>query len=189
MVNTNKNRPLATLSRQVAFPVLFTLLLISNPNAGVIASESMDGSGDTSEKEHTWHANHAAVFVGGMSPIHESKETSLALGINYERRITQAFGVEALADFTIGSHERTALFAAGVTYRPFSDTGLKLMTGPGFELEDHDGHGENVNFIYGVGAAWEFHLGQVSLAPTVYADFLGETKTNITFGIGLGTGF
>lgn len=99
------------------------------------------------------------------------------------------FGVEVLADFTVGSHERTALFAAGLTLRPFSEAGLKLMTGPGMEIEHHDGHQEKVDFVYGVGAAWEFDLGAVSVAPTVYADFLGKSRTNITFGIGIGRGF
>ena len=67
--------------------------------------------------------------------------------------------------------------------------GLKLMTGPGFEIAEHDGDTIEVNFVYGVGVAWEFHLGKVSIAPAVRADFLGESNANITFGISVGTGF
>ena len=63
------------------------------------------------------------------------------------------------------------------------------MTGPGFEIEEHDGHATKINFVYGVGAAWEFHLGKVSIAPIVRADFLGEANANITFGISIGAGF
>ncbi len=167
--------------------VILLLFLISISNS--MASESVTEGHESAAAEHEWHKNHAAVFIGGMAPVSNSKETSFALGLSYERRLNETFGLEVLADFTIGSHERTALFATGVTYRPFNDLGLKLMTGPGFEIEDEDGHSTQVNFIYGVGAAWEFHFGDVSVAPTVYADFLGATKTNITFGISIGTGF
>ena len=124
-----------------------------------------------------------------MAPLNHGHETSLALVLSYERRLTKMFGLEVLADFTIGSHERTALFATGLTYRPFTERGLKLMTEPGFELEQHDGHATKVNFVYGVGAAWELHIGEVSVAPMVYFDFFGESKTNLTFDIGIGTGF
>ena len=146
-------------------------------------------NGEITQTEHEWHKNHTAFFVGGMSPVTESKETSLALGIAYERRFTQVFGLETLADLTFGTHERTALFAAGITYRPFG--GLKLMTGPGFEIEEpNDGsHPAHVNFVYGVGTSWEFHFGPLSLAPTIYVDFLGDTKTNVTFGVGIGHGY
>lgn len=168
---------------------LLLLSLFAAPPSLCIASESAQESHSASETEHEIEKNHVAAFIGGMAPVNNSNETSLALGLSYERRLNETFGLEVLMDFTIGSHERTALFATGLTYRPFSGYGLKLMTGPGFEIEQHDGHASKVNFIYGVGAAWEFHLGQVSIAPTVYADFLGESKTNITFGIGIGTGF
>ena len=154
-----------------------------------IASETVSEEHVSHSVEHEWDKNHVAAFVGGMAPLNNGHETSLALGLSYERRLTEMFGLEVLADFTIGSHERTALFATGLTYRPFTELGLKLMTGPGFELEQHEGHATKVNFVYGVGAAWEFHLGEVSVAPTVYFDFLGESKTNLTFGIGIGTGF
>ncbi|GEM_PF-2480999 len=172
---------------ELAVFIIVFLMLFVTPISNCIAFESSDQNGP--ELEHQWHKNHAAIFVGGMAPVSKSNETSLALGVAYERRITEMFGLEALADFTIGSHERTALFAAGVTFRPFSGAGLKLMTGPGFEIEDRDNHAAEVNFVYGVGAAWEFHTGPVTLAPAVYADFLGESKTNITFGVGIGTGF
>ena len=63
------------------------------------------------------------------------------------------------------------------------------MTGPGFEIAEHNSDATEVNFVYGVGLAWEFHLGNVSIAPTVRADFFGESNANITFGIAIGTGF
>ena len=168
---------------------MLILSLLAVPASFCGASEPTTESRHNDAVEHEWQKNHVAAFIGGMAPLNNSTETSLALGLSYERRLTEYFGLEVLADFTIGAHERTALFASGLTYRPFTELGLKLMTGPGFELEQHDGHATKVNFVYGVGAAWEFHIGKVSVAPTVYFDFLGESKTNLTFGLGIGTGF
>ena len=165
------------------------VLMFSNLTSVSIASETTNESRSDSETEHEIKHNHVAVFVGGMSPVGESNETFFALGLSYERRLNESFGIEVLTDFTIGSGGRAALFLAGVTYRPFKEYGLKLMTGPGFEIEDHNGHAIEVNFVYGVGVAWEFHLGKVSVAPTVRADFLGESNANITFGISIGAGF
>ena len=165
------------------------VLMFSNPTSVCIASEFTNESHSDIEAEHEMEHNHVAVFVGGMSPVGNSKVTSLALGLNYERRLNETFGLEVLADFTVGSHERAALFMTGVTYRPFREYGLRLMTGPGFEIAEHDGHPLKVSFVYGVGAAWEFHLGKVSIVPAMHADFMGDSKTNITFGISIGTGF
>ena len=169
--------------------VSFVVLIFSSLTSVCIASEFSSESHSEIEAEHEIKHNHVAAFVGGMTPFGNPNDTSFALGLSYERRLNQKFGLEALVDLAIGSHGRAALFMAGVTYRPFREYGLKLMTGPGFELEEHGGHAVQANFVYVVGAAWEFHLGSVSIAPTVHADFLGESNTNITYGISIGTGF
>jgi hypothetical protein len=38
-------------------------------------------------------------------------------------------------------------------------------------------------------ASYEFHAGKVALAPTLGIDFVGETKTNIIYGLTVGYGF
>ncbi|MEN8261344.1 MAG: hypothetical protein ABFS02_12310 [Pseudomonadota bacterium] len=143
MANLKRNTPSSPRHlRSIILSVLVITLLVSN---SVLAENDQAQELNKSHSdEHEWHKNHVAVFVGDMSPVNKSNDTSLALGISYERRLTKMFGLEALADFTVGSHERTALFAAGVTFRPFG--GLKLMTGPGFEIEDPDNaHHSSVN--------------------------------------------
>ena len=39
------------------------------------------------------------------------------------------------------------------------------------------------------GTAYEFHVGSLSIGPILILDFVGETKTNLTYGITVGTGF
>ncbi len=138
-----------------------------------------------------FHANHVGVMVGGMTPLAETSRTSFALGADYERRINPTWGAGVGVDFTFGDHKRTALAAGAVTFR--ATPALKLGTGPGFEVVEKDtssgGTKNKVYFVWGFMAAYEFHVGSFSVGPLLYLDFVGETKTNVTYGIALGTGF
>ncbi len=149
-----------------------------------------EAHGDAHEDDH-FHANHVAVVVGGMTPLSETSQTSLALGADYERRFNPLWGAGVGVDFTIGDHKRTALFGAAVTFRP--TPALRLSTGPGFELVEQDqssgGTKNKAYFIYGFAAFYEFHVGPLAIGPNVILDFVGETKTNLTYGIAVGTGF
>lgn len=142
------------------------------------------------DDHHDFHHHHLGVMVGGMTPLSEKSETSFALGAEYEYRFNELWGAGLGVDFTLGDHKRTALVATGVTYRLTPD--FKLITGPGFEVVEKDkpegGTKSKVYFVWGFGAAYDFHIGLITLAPTVFLDFVGETKTNLTYGISIGTG-
>jgi hypothetical protein len=118
-----------------------------------------------------------------MTPLAEKSETSWALGGDYERRFNETLGAGIGVDFTFGDHKRAAILATGVTYRPIE--ALRLSTGPGLEWVDKDKAGGGTStkayFLWGIGTAYDFHLGDWSLTPTVYLDFVGETKTNLTY--------
>lgn len=165
--------------------VLLVGLLLA-AGAPAVAQETAPRPGD-----HELHHHHVGVLVGAMTPLSETSATSFALGAEYEYRFSQLFGTGLTTDFTLGDRKRTALVATGVTYRLTPD--LKVMTGPGFEVVDQDqpdgATTSKVYFVWGFGAAYEFHVGSVSLTPMVLLDFVGETKTNLTYGIAIGTGF
>jgi hypothetical protein len=138
-----------------------------------------------------FHHHHVGVLVGGMTPLSETSETSFALGAEYEYRFNEKWGAGLGVDFTFGDHKRAALVASGVTYRLTPD--FKVITGPGVEVVEKDkpegGTKSTVYFVWGFGAAYDFHVGSITLTPTVFLDFVGETKTNLTYGIAIGTGF
>ena len=150
---------------------------------------------DQADDGHHFHHNHLAMFVGGVTPFtKQAGETSFVLGADYERRFNPAVGVIALADFAFGQHKRTALFAAKLSYRPMA--ALRLAAGPGFELVETDVMSGGTTttkhkayFVIATRANYEFHVGKLSLGPTVGLDFIGETKTNFVFGVSLGYGF
>jgi len=136
-------------------------------------------------------ANHAAVVVGGMTPLSETSETSIALGADYERRFSPLWGAGVGVDFTIGDHKRTVLFGAAVSFRPIP--ALRLSTGPAAELVETDqvsgGTKKTAYFVWSIGAFYEFHVGSLAIGPNVILDFVGETKTNLSYGIAVGAGF
>lgn len=142
-------------------------------------------------EDHHFHHHHVGVIAGGMTPLSETSETSFALGADYEYRINERWGTGAGVDFTIGDHKRAAVLGTAITYR--LTPAFRLGTGPGFEVVEKDKSGggtkSKVYFVWGILSSYEFHVGSMSVAPAVYLDFVGETKTNLTYGITIGTGF
>ncbi len=181
MNGTDRNSRRATRTAVVAFLGGILLAAAAGP---AMAQEHADD-------DHHFHHHHVGVLVGGMTPLKETSQTSWALGAEYEYRFNERWGTGLGVDFTFGDHKRTALFATGVTYR--LTPALKVMTGPGFEVVEKDkpegGTKSKAYFLWGFGVAYEFHAGSLSLVPTVFLDFVGETKTNLTYGIAVGTGF
>ena len=57
-----------------------------------------------------------------------------------------------------------------------------------FELVDKKGKG-SVYFVFRVAASYDIEFGRFSVSPIVYVDFVGETETNVTYGLSLGWGF
>ena len=157
--------------------VVASLLLISVP---IAASE---------EGHH--HDNHAAIMLGGMTPLSEKSETSFALGGDYSRILSNRWEVGGGVDLVFGDHKRNVLVEIGAGYRLVGT--LKLKTGPGFEvveIDQADGTTKTKLYpVWGVGGSYDFFVGSISISPALYFDFVGETKTNATYGLAFGTGF
>ena len=143
------------------------------------------------DEHHEFHHHHVAVVAGGMTPLSETSETSFAVGADYTYSFNARWGAGIGADFTFGDHKRSSLLAGGVHYN--LPVGLKIGTGPGVEFvekEQADGGSKNSSyFVWWIGAAYEFRVGALSIGPILFLDFVGETKTNLTYGVTVGTGF
>ena len=58
------------------------------------------------------------------------------------------------------------------------------------EHEESSGETKTAGHIVIVTRAnYMFHAGDISLAPTIGFDFIGETKVNLAFGLTVGYGF
>jgi len=155
-----------------------------------LAADSARAQGHA-EDDHDFHHHHVGVLVGAMTPLSETSQTSFALGADYEYRFNERWGTGLGIDFTFGDHKRTSLVATGVSYR--LTPSLKVGTGPGLEMVEKDKSGGGTEtkpyFLWGFAAAYDFHVGSLSVAPTLFLDLVGETKTNLTYGLTVGTGF
>ncbi len=168
-------------------PVLLMVVMAASPGV------AQDPVGHT-EEGHDHLANHLALFVGATTPFEETDETSFTVGADYVRRLSELWGIGPLVDFTFGDFKRTALAGAGLFFYPVG--GLRLLGAPAVELVEkdqptsegvttkHDGH-----FTLRLGAAYEFHVGSYSIAPTLNIDLIGETEENAVYGIAVGLRF
>ena len=167
---------------------LFVVVVVLFAHTTSCAAE--DAHGDDG---HGFHPNEVGVFVGATTPFDEEVGggTSFTIGVEYERRFTADIGVIALAEFARGDHKRAELFAAEFAWRPIED--LRVGLGPGFELVEKDkpsgGTKRSAFFVVVTRANYELHLDKVTLSPTLGLDFVGETKTNIVYGLTVGYGF
>jgi hypothetical protein len=157
----------------------------------VLLSISQFSGPSVAAEDHGFQHHHVAVSVGGRTPLEATSETSRAVGADYEYRFDARWGAGVIADAAIGSHKRSALISGGVTFRP--SPRLRLGTGPGLELVEKGKSGggtkNEAHLIWGVSGYYEFHVGDFAVGPVLFVDFVGETKTNLTYALSIGRGW
>ncbi len=158
----------------------------------ILVSASPISAAETGDIGHHFHHNDIGVCIGGTTPVDEEVggNTAPTIGVEYERRFSSTVGGVLMAEFVGDKHKRDYLFAVLFTYRMSL---LRLGIGPGFELVEQDkpsgGTKLSEYFVIVTRASYEFHVRKIVLAPTVGLDFIGETKTNIVYGLTVGYGF
>ena len=132
--------------------------------------------------EHGYHKNVIAGFIGFTgedSRSGEGRERALTLGLEYERRFSEAWGVLVAAERAFGDLDFTVITVPLVYHRgPWA-----FSAGPGIELPDH---GHEDEFVFRVAGTYGFDRGGYELAPKAGLDFVaGE----VVFFAGLVIGF
>ena len=131
------------------------------------------------------HKHHLAVFVGSTEAEEhhgEKGDPDFTLGVDYEHRLSSLFGVGGMFDWVVEGRREFLLGPIGFLH-PYK--GLKLFAAPCYQRIRE---GEEGNFVFRVGAAWDFEIGKYSLAPNVIYDFAGEHGF-LVLGVTLGRGF
>jgi len=111
----------------------------------------------------------ARAFVGGTT---ERAGGGFTLGGQYEYRLTEDWGVGALADVTFGSDTAFVLGAAGY-WHPIER--LTLLAAPGVDFDKDD-------FFVRLGGSFEFAVKEFLIGPALYVD-LGAKGTPILAGL------
>ena len=143
-----------------AFFGLSTLLLLASP---ILASEP---------------SHEVAIFLGLTSEEHHDDEETI--GLDYEYRLGDRFGLGGLVDYAGGELD-TTVAAISVTAHPTE--ALYLLVAPSYEF-----HGGDSEFLVRAGAGYHFRAGGVSIGPMVAIDFVDGEEITV-FGITIGKEF
>ena len=130
-----------------------------------LAEESHESDND--RHEHGFHKNVIGGFVGITGEDNRSgggRERAVTLGLEYERRFSETFGVIVEAERAFGDLDFTVITVPFVYHRgPWA-----FSAGPGIEIPD-DGEDE---FVFRVAGAYAFDRDGYELAPKVGLDFV-----------------
>ncbi len=157
--------------------VVLALLLIVVGAPPAFAQTGEHESASDHEATHDFHPNLLALFVG---VTHEgSRENDLALGIEYERRLNESFGVGALVEHTFGDLD-FCVYAVPVAYH----TGCwKFYIAPGVEDGDHGSES-----LVRLGGEYAYAVGAWEISPQLDVDFIDGDQV-VVLGVTFGKGF
>jgi len=156
-------------------------LISLSASAVSIAEEAHHSAEEHGEEhhQHSYHKNVLGVF-GGITHAGR-REKDPALGIEYERRITEHFGIGAVAEYTFGDHD---FWIYAIPFA-FHTGHWKFYVAPG--IEESDEHGSEELVRLGVEYAFELSDGW-EIAPQVNVDFV-DSEDVWVFGFVFARGF
>ena len=141
------------------------------------AGFAQEGGHGSEHNSHPFEENTVAFFVGVAKE--GSRDNGLALGIEYEWRLNQAFGIGALAEYTSGDLDAWVL---AVPFA-FHSGPWKFYAAPG--IEDSDAGSES---LLRLGGEYGFHRGDWEISPQVDVDFVDGNEIYV-IGVTFGRGF
>jgi len=122
--------------------------------------------------DEDFEPNSIELFVGATF---DGGDAEASLGLAYERRLSQDFGLGLMAEYTKG---REWVLAVPLSWHIAES--WKAVVAAGVEMSPDDDE-----FLARLGASYEFGFGSWSLAPELNVDFAGgEVKTvlGVSFG-------
>lgn len=118
------------------------------------------------------------VFVGDTSE--DRRNQGLTLGLEYEYRVNERFGLGAIIEHVAGDLDTNVAVLPLAWHRgPW-----KLYAGPGLEKSKE----ESAEFLLRVGLEYGFHFGAYELSPQVDVDFV-DGEHLLIFGVTLARPF
>lgn len=132
-------------------------------------------AGEEAEKHENGHANEVAVFFGFTD---EGRDEGFALGVEYERRLNESYGVGALAERTWRGRDFW-VYAIPLTLHVER---WKFVVAGGVERGDGNTEG-----LLRLAAGYEFEVGTAAVTPTLAVDSVdGELIYIVGASVGFG---
>ena len=127
------------------------------------------------------HPHHLAV-VGGYATKSSGKEAAF-VGIEYEYRLSDLWGIGGYAETTWGDFDLEAL---GLIATLHPGGGWKVLGGLGIERK----LGTKKDKLLGrLGVGYDFHVGSFSIGPLIAVDFIEDFSEVYYLGLAAGVGF
>jgi hypothetical protein len=155
--------------------VVFAILMLWGAPP-VFADAAEDDAGSAHEGSHEFHPNTVGIFIG---ETFEGREEDFTLGIEYERRINESFGVGVIAEY-VSDDLDFWVFAVPFAYHSGP---WKLYAAPGVE-DSHKG----TEFLARFGAEYAFEIGDLEISPQLNLDLVGSEEVWVV-GLLIGKGF
>jgi len=120
------------------------------------------------------------LFLGNT---HEDGEDGFSVGLSYEYRLNQLFGIGGIVEYASGVFREWVL-AVPLFLHPYK--GWRFLVAPGVDIPDNDGDNE---FLFRVGAAYEFEIGEKwAITPEFNVDFVDNSEV-LVYGLSFGYKF
>ena len=145
--------------------------------------EEYEGAKAHGEEHH--HKHHMALFIGateGEEHHGEKTDPDFTLGFDYERRLSPLFGFGGMLDWVAEGNREVLIGPIGFLH-PYK--GSKLYAAPCYQRVREGGQDD---FVFRVGAAWDFEIGKYSIGLHAIYDF-AEEQDFLIVGMGFGMGF
>jgi hypothetical protein len=117
------------------------------------------------------------IFVGATN---FDSETKLTLGLEYEYKINQQWGVGAVYESTSEAHHGDGVTVSLVSAFYHPDNHIRL--GIGLGQEEVGGYHPHTENLYRISAGYDYHVDQFGIAPTVAVDFI-DGEQALVFGV------
>ena len=149
---------------------VFSILIVIAP--GVCMAEE--------EKGHGVHGPHLLeLFLGNT---HDEGENDFTIGIGYEYRINQMFGIGVLFE-GLRSDVRELIIMVPLYLHPYK--GWRFVLAPALELEEET---RDKEYLTRVGVGYEFKVDRWAITPEFNLDFAGRGAVPV-FGVSFGYAF
>ncbi len=137
-------------------------------------------AGHGSKEKGLEHRHGTELFIGNT---HDDGEDGFTVGLGYEYRLNQLFGIGGIVEYAGGDFEEWTL-AVPFILHPYKE--WRFLVAPGVAIPTNDEHDD---FLIRVGAAYEFEIGKKwALVPAFNVNFV-DNKEVLTFGLGFGYKF
>ncbi len=187
-----KNMTSNSLKRQIGIFTLATAIFLFFPGAHLCADEE-----DHAEAHHL-HLNHLGLLFAGTTGLEEGGETYFTLGVDYERRLSEVWGVGVVGEL-IFAHKTEYLFVFPAYFHVTEK--LWFQAALGFEVayhhheEENEGnHGEETHtsketeFLLRIGVGYEFEVEGITITPAIALDVYSGHRS-LVWGLSIGKGF